>query len=1179
MKYVNIGFDIGITSVGWAIVDEENQIIARGVRLFEELKNPKDGKLKNQQRRAKRSLRRTIRRKINRKSDFVKLVINKYQSIFQIQTKEEFLNCINQIQVSVVELRKKAISGKIEKNELLKVLYFFLAHRGYTYLTLEKLEENELILEKANKNNLEKLFKWLNDNKDLSKEEKHLEAEKYNLNKDFKTSNQVIKAAYLHDYNKSKEGKFPCEVQYDEFEEDGHYKGLEINASFSIHDYKKEITKIIDNQSYLTESFKNDYYLDDQSVFSRIRPYSQGPGGIKSPSEYGLYQRDEKTGTIIKTSQNLWDKLVGKCSVYIEEDRAMKRSVSGEISNFLSQLNIMKIDSNHNSNSVKLSQDQKRKIFDSILSGTKFNDTSIKKIAKVIPCEPSIISSYPTDQDGKNVGKEAFDKMENTKKLFNLLNQIMDLSSLEKLLKKIDLLNDILKIFSIYKDDVDGQKEYLKKLSQNNQNILDHEIIEKLIRAKFQTSETHSLSYKALEEHINDEIITNGQTVNQKFKKIIDNNQINKFKFGDSKYMNPKCLDEEVMSPTTKCSFRETVKVFNKILKLFVYKDKFKIKNIVIEMPTVWNSVDERKLISDIQKNNETNKKLAKEHYGYDGNDKNIISKLHLLWSQDGKDVYDGEPLDQNQVITNPNYTEIDHIIPYSISYDNSFSNKVLTKKHHNSNKGKTIPFTYIGSGKFFALKNGLWTQLYKENANKINNSPRKFDFLTIQDISRRELGFIGRNLSDTQYASRLANQAFHAWIDVKLKADNHNLTNKVDDEINIISINGRTSQTYRYEKYLDIGKKNRDENYHHAVDATICAILGNANNTIGKLVWSKTVITNHDTGEITYQYQSKYVHENKISFNNDDIKWKDLSNNVARTDDIKFSYKMTKKLNNFGFWGDTILSIQKKDEDFYRKKYIEPLKYENYSDAEKAINRLKKEYIDAKGKNLYHDPNILNDILKIWNEFSEKCKIDINLSKKNPFKIYMEEVARDFSKEITRPNKPRLYINRNGYEYYVNSLYVQEKINSFFPINKNDDSGRFGGYTSFEWKEIRIYKDNKNKYRVISVSKDLLKIDKLSKKFIIDEEKMSKELREYNIDESHINNFILVHKGSCFVKKDDSSIIMRVCGIDQIQNRIDIKNLKISKNIRKQTSINTIMEDYDISHIDELGNIKKVNF
>src|SRR5579883_2992367 len=65
------GFDIGTTSIGFAVVDldekhESGSIRRLGVRIFPEARDP-DGTPLNQQRRAKRMMRRQLRRRRERR--------------------------------------------------------------------------------------------------------------------------------------------------------------------------------------------------------------------------------------------------------------------------------------------------------------------------------------------------------------------------------------------------------------------------------------------------------------------------------------------------------------------------------------------------------------------------------------------------------------------------------------------------------------------------------------------------------------------------------------------------------------------------------------------------------------------------------------------------------------------------------------------------------------------------------------------------------------------------------------------------------------------------------------------------------------------------------------------------------------------------------------------------------
>ena len=63
MKY-SLGLDIGISSIGWAVVNlEKNRIEDLGVRLFTSAERPKDGGAINEKRRLARGLRRRLKRR------------------------------------------------------------------------------------------------------------------------------------------------------------------------------------------------------------------------------------------------------------------------------------------------------------------------------------------------------------------------------------------------------------------------------------------------------------------------------------------------------------------------------------------------------------------------------------------------------------------------------------------------------------------------------------------------------------------------------------------------------------------------------------------------------------------------------------------------------------------------------------------------------------------------------------------------------------------------------------------------------------------------------------------------------------------------------------------------------------------------------------------------------------
>ncbi len=837
-KKVNIGFDIGITSVGWAIVDEDNNIIDRGVRLFNELKDPKDGSLENENRRSKRALRRLIRRKRNRKDDFIKLVTNKYIDTFKVNKYDEFeetkANFIKNILLSdnnnVMDLIFKGLNQEILPSQLLRVLYYYLSHRGYSYKTMEMLEKEDHTFSII-QNNSEylKFADWLLKNSKLSKDNIEQEASKYNFKNDFQRVSSFIKSVKNYNNEKDYYGLFPTQVQKKLFEKHEYFRGNEKNTSFSTHEWWKEINQLLLKQSYINNEFIKDY----EELFFRKRKFSDGPGSEKSPSDYGLFRVNKDTGNIEKVANRLWDLTIGKCSVYPEESRADKKSISAELSNIISQLNTLIIKDNKRT-IEKLTENEKKEIIFWIVSKNKSLD--LKIISNIVKCLPENIFHYPTKAK-KSSNKENddcnFDEMSNSKILFKELVNYYKLNSYDDFIDNLEKLNSIVHVFACYPDQPDEIKNNLLK-----EGLVAKEIIDNVIRSKIDSQQTSSMSLKALNEFIKEEIVDKGKTVNQKYKSIIDKNEADKFNFekSNSKYIDINCMNNEILSPTTKCSFRETLKVFNKIIKKYIYNGQYYLKNIVMEMPTEWNTVDQRKRITDIKNANESLINKIKENYGYEAKNSSdkIFRKLSLLLKQNGKDIYTNEFIDPNKVIRDDRYCDIDHIVPYSICYDDSWHNKVLTLTVNNAEKGQRTPKQYLGSK--FHIMEKHWRDLYLDGEYK---NKRKYEMLTMDlsldenSLARRSIGFIGRNLADTRYACRLVNQAFRAWltnIDNKVKNLGYASLCPIGDEIHLININGSTSQKYRGHKYLDFKKDREIDHSHHAIDATICAILGNSN-------------------------------------------------------------------------------------------------------------------------------------------------------------------------------------------------------------------------------------------------------------------------------------------------------------------------------------------------------------
>ncbi|MDD7112879.1 MAG: hypothetical protein PUH88_00195 [Lachnospiraceae bacterium] len=117
MGYI-VALDIGIASVGWAVIDKESEtVVEAGSNLF-----PEATAANNLVRRTMRQTKRLKRRQKTRLNDFDKLWKKNGFTIPKLKNND------------IVGLKVKAISEEISLDELYLILYSYLKHRGISYL-------------------------------------------------------------------------------------------------------------------------------------------------------------------------------------------------------------------------------------------------------------------------------------------------------------------------------------------------------------------------------------------------------------------------------------------------------------------------------------------------------------------------------------------------------------------------------------------------------------------------------------------------------------------------------------------------------------------------------------------------------------------------------------------------------------------------------------------------------------------------------------------------------------------------------------------------------------------------------------------------------------------------------------------------------------------------------------
>ena len=773
MKYI-IALDIGIASVGWAVVDKENEkVIETGVNIF-----PEATAANNQVRREMRQTRRMKRRTKTRLSDFNKL-----------WERQEFTipHCCKN---NIVDLKVKALYERISMDELYMVLYNYLKHRGISYL--EDATDDSV-----------------------------------------SGTNSYVKGLKLN--AEQLELKYPCEIQKRRLEKNGKYRGqtqiinqdgekVDLCNVFTVNAYRKEILQILETQRGFHEKVSQEFCDEYIAIFNRKRKYYEGPGNEKSRTNYGRFtMKLDENGEFI-TENNIFERLIGKCSVYGEELRAAVAAYTAQEYNLLNDLNNLTI------NGRKLVEKEKREIVALVKTS---NIVYMRKIIEQVTGEKiEDFKGARVDKDGKEIFHkfEVYNKMR--KGLEKIGVNIYDFSREE--------LDEIGHILTINKD-----KDAIVEAFLNAPIKISNEARDCLITIRKENGilfgKWHAFSLKIMNELIPVMYEEPKEQMTLLTEMGVWRNKSEEFK--DIKYLPVDVASEEIFNPVVRRSVRISFKVLNAIMKKYG-----QVEDVVIEMPRDRNSDEQRRRISDTQKINEKEIDFIEKHlesnYGIKIQPKDYSShkklKLKLkLWNeQDGKCLYSGKIIDPYDLLRYPEMFEIDHIIPRSISFDDSRNNKVLVYRTENQKKGNQTPYYYL------THSNGEWSyEFYKETVIALSkkkeygiSSKKVRNLLFIEDITKQDVlkGFINRNINDTSYASRIVLNTVQSFFDAK------------ESDTTVKVVRGSYTHQMRVNMKLD---KNREEKYsHHAIDAILMAFSQLGYEAYRKLQGS---FIDFETGEI----------------------------------------------------------------------------------------------------------------------------------------------------------------------------------------------------------------------------------------------------------------------------------------------------------------------------------------
>lgn len=977
MNY-NVGLDIGVASVGSAVVTEDYEIVESTSNIF-----PEADAAENLTRRSMRQNRRLTRRRKTRITDFVKL------------WKRMGFDVPESFDCNVLELRVRGLTEELSMDELFLVLQNDLKHRGISYLE---------------------------DATDVS------------------DSSQYAKG--LKKNHEEMEDKYPCEIQLERLSKYGFYRGqhtikesneeVVLSNVFTVSAYREEIEQLFKTQrkynEKITETFE-EKYLD---IFRRKREYYVGPGNEYSRTDYGKYTTrvNPVTGEYI-TEENIFEKLVGKCSVYTEERRASAASYTAQEFNVLNDLNNLVV------NGRKLEKDEKIEIIR--LMKTEKTVSVPRFLKKVMGETVESIEGARIDKNDKQIF-HSFEIYNKQRKAFDELGMnIDDIFSVDEL----DLIGDILTL--------NTDKDSILSALNRNGFLLDEQISDCLISIRKKNTNLFN-KWQSFSIKIMRELIPAMYEESKNQMQLLSDIGVfksNTDKYKGLKYIPDKELLEEIYNPIVRRSVHTSIKVLNAYIKKYGYPQK-----IVIEMPRDKNSDEEKKFIKKIQDENEKEldniKKKCKSEYGFEikdehfRNHKKLALKLKLWNEQKGKCLYSGRDIDIKELVENSSSFEVDHIIPLSISLDDSRNNKVLVYAIENQRKGNNTPYKYLKG-----IDRDWDYEKYREYVLSLGltNSKRKKiqNLLFEQDITKLEVvrGFINRNLNDTAYASKLVLNTLQSFF----KAN--------DTNTKVYVIRGAFTHQMRMNLKLD---KDREINSHHAVDAMLIAFSKMGYDAYHKL---QENVIDFETGEILDGHDENDIVDDatykKMLYED---KWFEIRTRISKAEkEVKYNYYVDKKINR-GLCNQTIRGSREYDGKIYKINKLNIYTQDGIKTFKKKIEGGKEDQFLMK-KN---DPKTFEDLMSIYNQYKDAA---------NPFVEYEKETGEYPRKYSKKHNGPRItnmkytdgevgscidISHKYGYEKGAKKVFLESLVPYRMDVyfNKNDNLYYFVGLKHSDFKYIK---------------------------------------------------------------------------------------------------------------------------
>ena len=759
---LTFGFDIGIASVGWAVLNER-RIVDLGVRCFDKAETAKEGESLNLARRNARLLRRRLRRRAWRLTKLARL-LKKQDLIADVA----IFKPGNPFATSLWELRKQGLDRLLTHEEWARVIYHLCKHRGFHWVS--KAEEKKA--EEDIKGEGGKVKQGLAGTTRLMKE------------KGYRTAAEMVLA---------------------EFPQAQRNKRGEYSKALSRVLLGEEFAKLFDIQRALgnphsTAELQTKLLDRKTGLFWAQKPALAGKDLLKMLGHCTFEKTEYRAPKASFTAErHVWLTRLNNLRIVMD---GITRSLNEDERRIALPLPYMQA-SDLSYKQLKSALVKAGLLPEAVrFTGLNYPSAAQLERDKAKDPEATTLVKIPAFHEIRKILKDAGLETE----WQGLVNSAFGSDA--------GLLDQIAWVLSVYKDDEEVEHE-LNALALPNKA----KVIEALLGVRF--DKFSNLSLKALRKivpHMEqglryDEACIEAGYHHSQLVKSDDDKLKYLPPFYSSRDKTGKLICNETLdiprNPVVMRALNQARKVMNALIKQYGAPHQ-----VNIEMARdLSRPLDERrdieKLQNEFRERNQKDRDTFNAEYNSTGTLKGReFEKYQLYREQQGKCAYSIEPLDLNRLFEQ-GYVEIDHALPYSRSFDDSKNNRVLVFREENQRKGNKTPYEYL-DGKSNSER---WRQFVAFVEGTKSYRLAKRSRLLRKDFGEKESAeFRDRNLNDTRYICKF----FKNYVEQFLQLA------ETSESKRCVVLSGQMTAFLR--AHWSLTKVRADSDRHHALDAAVVA-------------------------------------------------------------------------------------------------------------------------------------------------------------------------------------------------------------------------------------------------------------------------------------------------------------------------------------------------------------------